>query len=36
MLGQKRWDAVAPVLTGLMQLRDENALTLMPAALVIE
>jgi protease-4 len=36
LLGEKRWQAAAPIVTGLMQLRDESALTLMPTAIVLD
>jgi protease-4 len=35
-LGNRRWQAVAPVLRGFLTLRDQAVLTLMPTALVFE
>jgi len=35
VLGPRGWDAAAPILEGLMQLRRERVLTLMPAAIVL-
>ncbi len=36
VLGERRWRAAAPVLTGLMRIQQEPILTLMPTAIVIK